>query len=256
MNFERESAKRGSVWLLALALFGLAGGPVACAGAGTEARRDPSPPVSTPSPQVAPPRQEEPSPQSPIRRVDFGNFTYPSLPTLKCIAPQVRLVNGTYEAPGLREKRSEEDCWSVDLGSVVYGDVNGDGVEEAMAVLYAERGGNESREDVFIYTLKGERPELLWKFATGDGANGSLRRVYADGGKLVVELFGLKAKLGKEVYGKNPPEVGTCCPKHFTKTTYKWVSGRFEQDGESEVFPNPSGSAESQMPLYQSRKQG
>jgi hypothetical protein len=168
---------------------------------------------------------------------------------------QVRLVNGTYEAPGLREKRSEEDCWSVDLGSVDYGDVTGDGVEEAIAVLYAEVGGNESREDVFLYTLQGERPKLLWKFATGDGAHGALRRVYADGGRLVVELFGLGAKIGKEVYGKNPPEVGTCCPKHFTRTTYKWVAGRFEQDGESVIFPNPSESAESQMPLYQPQKQ-
>lgn len=255
MNPHRAPAMRPPVWLLTLVLFATAGGLAACSEAGTVARSDPSPPVSTPSPPVAPPRQDEPPRQSLISRVDFGNFTYPRLPTLKCSMAQVRLVNGTYEAPGLREKRSEEDCWSVDAQNVVYGDVNGDGVEEAIVVLYAEAGGNESREDVFVYTSQGERPKLLWKFATGDGAHGGLRRVYAGGGKLVVELYGLGAKLGEEVYGHNPPEVGTCCPKHFTRTTYRWSAGRFQQDGESVVFPNQSGSSETEMPLYQPRKE-
>lgn len=168
---------------------------------------------------------------------------------------EVRLINGTYEAPGLREQRSQEDCWEVDLVSVVYGDSTGDSEEEAMAVLYAEAGGNESRVDVFVYTSQGEHPKLLWKFAAGDGAHGGLKRVYADDGKLIVELYGLGAKIGKEVYGHNPPEVGTCCPKHFTRTTYKWMVGGFQQDGDSMVFPNQSGSSESEMPLYQSRKE-
>jgi hypothetical protein len=166
----------------------------------------------------------------------------------------VRLINGRYDDPKRREERSQEDCWSVDLGYVDYGDVTGDGIEEATIVLYAETGGNESREDVFLYASQGERPKLLWKFATGDGADGGLKRVYTDNGKLVVELYGLGAKIGKEVYGKNPPEVGTCCPKHFTRTTYKWAAGRFRQDGESAVFPNQSGAAVTEMPHYQLEK--
>jgi hypothetical protein len=168
---------------------------------------------------------------------------------------QVRLIGGKYDAPKLREERSQEDCWSVDIGSVDYGDVTGDGIEEAMVVLYAEVGGNESTQDVFVYTSQGRHLKLLWKFATGDGADGGLKRVYAENGKLVVELYGLGAKIGKERYGKNPPEVGTCCPKHFTRTIYKWTAGRFQQDGDSIVSPNLPAAIGTKMPPYQMRKE-
>jgi hypothetical protein len=249
-----ESAKCRPAWRPSFLLICLPVWFAACSGTGTEAQRNSSGLVSTPIQPSASPRQNESPRPSFIRRVDFGNFTFPSLPTNKCSMEQVRLIKGTYDAPKLRAQRSEEDCWSVVLVSVDYGDVTDDGVEEAMVVLYAEAGGNESRQDVFVYASEGSDPKLLWKFATGDGADGGLKRVFADNGKLVIELYGLGAKIGKDVYGMNPPEVGTCCPKHFTRTIYKWVAGSFQEYGESAVSPNPSGSAATEMPRYQPLK--
>ena len=44
-----------------------------------------------------PPQRNQPSiPDSPIRQVDFNNFTYPRLPTGKCSMSSVRVRNGSY----------------------------------------------------------------------------------------------------------------------------------------------------------------
>ena len=89
--------------------------------------------------------------------------------------------------------------------------------------------------------MKGETPKLLWKFATGDRADGGMRRIAAENGELVVELFGVGAAIGKKLYGTE--DVGACCPKHFTRLKYRWVGTKFQPDGPAEVFENPSGNA-------------
>jgi hypothetical protein len=193
-------------------------------------------------PNQSEPRANKSQPKSPIHQIDFKNFTYPKLPTGKCSMSEVRLINGRYDAPAdVAGKHPAVDCWSVVLGAVTYGDVTGDGEEEAIVELYAEAGGTEASEDVYIYTLKGGNAELLWKFATGDRAEGGLRRIAAENGELIVELFGVGTAIGKKLYGTE--DVGACCPKHFTRSKYRWVGTQFQQDGSEEVFENPSGSS-------------
>jgi hypothetical protein len=256
IDLYQESTKRRISWLASFIFTFLVVGLAACVSVNTEAFRNSSPAVSKVSPPSMPSRQDKSPQQSPIRQVDFSNFIYPSLPTGKCSMEQVQLRDGRYDAPEhIKGKLTGEDCWSVAIIYADYGDVNGDGVEEAIIVLYAEVGGNESSQDVFIYTLQGEHPKLLWKFATGDGADGGLKRIYANRGNLVIELYGVETKIGKKLYGTNPAEVGSCCPKNFTMTTYKWMVDHFQQDGESTVFSNPSGSAATDMPRYQLRKE-
>lgn len=140
----------------------------------------------------------------------------------------MQLKNGRYDSPehSLKGISAIEDCWSVVIVHVDYGDVTGDGVEEAFVVLYAELGGNAASQDVFIYAWRREHPELLWKFATGDRADGGLRQIYAHGGRLVIELYGVGTIIGRELYGTNPVEVGSCCPKNYTRTKYKWLDYR------------------------------
>jgi len=206
--------------------------------------------ASTPSPSPAVMPSVTPSesntakaqPTSPIRQIDFENFIYPHLPTDKCSMKNVRLIKGRYDAPAnIAGTHPAVDCWSVALGKVTYGDVTADGEEEAFVQLYAELGGTEGAEDIYIYTLKGRNPKLLWKFATGDRAEGGLRRIAAEDGKLVVELFGVGTAIGKKLYGTE--ETGACCPKHFTRTRYRWSGTRFQPEGRGEVFENPSGSS-------------
>ena len=151
----------------------------------------------------------------------------------------VRLREGKYEATELRVPRKipSKDCWSVGVGPIEYGDVTGDGQEEAMVVLYAERGGTESSNDVFVYTLKNGKPVVLWKFASGDRADGGLRKIYAEDGQLVIELAGKNKIIGGDLYADDGTSTGACCPTVFTRTKYQWVGGRFRRRGNFEMLP-------------------
>lgn len=181
--------------------------------------------------------------KSAIRQVDFRNLSYPKLPTGKCSLEEIHLKDGKYKAPEewAPDRTSSVGCWKVTLGRVDYGDVTGDGIEEAIVTLYAEMGGTESSQDVYIYTSQGGEPVLLWKFATGDRADGGQRRIFAENGALVIELFGKGAVIGKYLY--DTEDVPDCCPEHYTRTKYRWQENRFQQDGPEVVLPNPSGNA-------------
>lgn len=204
----------------------------------------PSQSPTTP-PQSAESQKNESQIASPIRQVDFGNFTFPKLPSAKCSMKKIHLVNSRYDNPDappdrVPPKGGSVDCWSVVLASTNFGDVTGDGEEEAVVTLYAELGGNSSYSDVYIYTLLDGRPTLLWKFMTGDRADGGIRRIYSENGELVVELYGVGTIAGKQL--ESSEDVGSCCPKHYTRTKYRWDGKHFQQDGKEEILPNPSGS--------------
>lgn len=227
--------------IFAIFLFAAVSATTACSGVSGKLQENSAPTsVQLPSPSS---KENELQPKSSIRQVDFRNFSYPKLPTEKCSMEEVHLKDGKYEAPEeiVPRKIPSKDCWSVTLGPIDYGDVTGDGIEEAIVTLYAERGGTESSQDVYIYSSRGEAPALLWKFATGDRADGGRRRISAENGELVVELYGVGAVIGKDLY--DTEDVPDCCPEHFTRTKYKWVGSKFQQDGPEEVFPNPSGDA-------------
>ena len=103
------------------------------------------------------------------------------------------------------------------LGKVFYGDVTGDGVEDAIVSMNILTGGSAMPGLVYVYALRENRLKLLWSFSTGDRADGGMRAVYAEHGQLVVEL--------NDPFGSR----GDCCPTHFTRTRYEWRGKRFRQ---------------------------
>ncbi|HZI88436.1 MAG TPA: hypothetical protein VFD48_16505 [Pyrinomonadaceae bacterium] len=175
-----------------------------------------------------------------IRDVDFKNFTYPKLPTGKCATlSRVRVRDGKY---GSLENFSPRvvpraGCWQVSVAPVIYGDVTGDRREEAIVILYAEMGGTESSNDVFIYTLRNGRPVLLWKFWTGDRAEGGLLKLNAENGQLVVELAGKNKFIGSDYFADDGTANGACCPTVITRSKYRWIRGAFRRRGRLEVLP-------------------
>jgi hypothetical protein len=178
------------------------------------------------------------SPRS-IRDIDFRNFSYPELPTGKCSMGRVRVRNGKYGSVEdfSPDRMPRGGCWAVEVVRIEHGDVTGDGREEAMVALYAEVGGTEGSNDVYVYTLKDGMPALLWKFKTGDRAEGGLRNIYAEDGKLVIELAGKDKFVGGDLYDPPGTLTGACCPTEFTRTKYRWIRGRFRRSGEAEVRP-------------------
>src|SRR5262245_24146730 len=174
-----------------------------------------------------------------IRSVDFDNFTYP-LPSgfIDRNNPRrtFRFKNGEHpETP---------DEMGIFLSNVSYGDVTGDGREEAIVTMSIVTGGSALPNIVYIYTLKGSKPRLLWAFDTGDRADGGLRRAKAENGYLLVELYG-NGKIIGNLYAEDKTNRGACCPMFFTRARYKWTGKSFRLASKPKVLPNPTQNASS-----------
>jgi hypothetical protein len=185
-----------------------------------------------PKPEVAP--LSYPKAKS-IRSIDFRDFTYPgsTYGEFQDYYPEetFTLRDGAWGGPE----------YGMTLMTVSYGDVTGDGREEAILTFDQETDGSAALSSVYVYTLKDHRPKLLWAFESGDRAEGGLRHAYASGGKLWVELYGKETRVeGGSATFSTEPSPGLCCPKFFTRTSYEWVDGRFQWSGGMEVLPEPT----------------
>ena len=165
-------------------------------------------------------------PGSSIHSVDFANFTYPWTDGLSVRGGTETFSLRDGKRPEIRDASGHVDEIGVYLEQVSYGDVTGDGIEDAIIFMSILTGASAMPGQVYIYTLRGNHPKLLWHFSTGDRAEDGYRKVYADQGNLVVELNGPKRR-----------GEGLCCPVRFTRTRYQWRGGRFRQKGRKEITP-------------------
>ncbi len=70
---------------------------------------------------------------------------------------------------------------------VTYGDLNGDGVEEAVVNLTYTAGENKALSKGFIYALKDGKVQRIAEFEGGDKTNGGIFKAQITDGKLEVE---------------------------------------------------------------------
>jgi hypothetical protein len=191
------------------------------------------PPVPAESNKSPSPAQEatpypSPAPASPIRSIDFENFTYPEI--------------GARGKFTLKDGREPTDDDPRSLVGVTYGDVTGDGSEEALVVHAQSVRGSAIPYFVYVYAMSRDRPKLLWSFYAGERGDGGLRRVYAEGGELVTELYG-RDRVVNGGTSTQEDNIGVCCPKFFTRSRYEWRGGRFRLKGKEPALPNPQGNA-------------
>lgn len=227
---------------VALAAVGLA---AACYVGETKPLPAPTGAAATPTnasaaPPTAPDAQPAQPTGGPIRLVDFANFTYPAEPDAAA-GDSFTLHGGRFAG--------DDEHDPAKLAYLNYGDVTGDGAEEAIVALSIGSRGSAIPYVLYIYTLDKERPKLLWAFQTGDRGDGGLRQAYAENGELVVELYGETKVVGKDLHGDG---IGVCCPSVFTRVRYRWQRNGFRQTGKEEVLSNPNGGAPVVMPRHQS----
>ena len=186
--------------------------------------------------------------KSPIRSIDFNNFTYPAKPIYRRGQTTFTLTNGHYEGRVRMTGGTGPfgDPYPISLVDVVYEDITGDGKEDAIVVLYERVAGTAIPYYVYIFSMNSDRTRLLWGFAAGDRADGGLRRVYGENGNLIVELYGKNTRVG-ELEDKEK-DGADCCPKFFSRTRYTWNGSRFVPSGKSEVIPNPGENSNYSSP--------
>jgi hypothetical protein len=210
----------------------------------------PEQPTPEPSPAI-PNLQKElldarsASTTSPIGNFDFRNYSYemprgwenPDGSEITLVNGKVAPVAGNTKRDDMtdEEKATLRASRRIGLSYVTtkYFDVTGDGSEEAVVILKIGTGGTAIPQVVNIYEWKDGKPEKIWMFRTGDRADGGLKDIRAEGGLLVVELFGQdRFLLGETETGKiTGDEEQLCCPTHFTRTSYKWNGSAFLMQG-------------------------
>jgi hypothetical protein len=168
--------------------------------------------------------QTKPTKPETIRAVDFANFTYPARPSTGGRGVYT-LRNG--EHPSQRDAVGHVLGMWLKLASVTYADVTGDGHEEAIVVHAWITGGSATPDVVYVYGMSLGRPRFLWGTTTGDRADGGLKDVYGENGRLVMETF--------------IPEgsQGDCCPVAYVKTEYRYRGGTFRRVRTSPPIPLP-----------------
>lgn len=175
---------------------------------------------------------------SSLGKFDFKNYVYP-------------LPHGWHDADGKEAtllnggRRMSEDRIGLSYAATKFGDVTGDGEDEAFVILKIETAGSAIPQIVYIFTLLTDEPELIWYFRTGDRADGGLKDLRSEGGELVVELFGQdRYILGEVETSKITGDVEQlCCPIFFTRTRYKWNGKNFQLQGKRETFSIEDKSA-------------
>jgi len=170
---------------------------------------------------------------SSIRQIDFKNFTYPwdgggapadqwhwidSIPSTT-----VHLAAGVHrfwdEVPEGLDRSYAPGLW---LESVTYGDLDGDGKEEAAVDLNYSGGGTANWDYLYVYKLTKNRPRLLGWLESGSRAYGGLVRVVIEQRQLVLDF--------------QDPERrdGDCCSDGYIRVRYVWKDGRFVETGTRE----------------------
>jgi hypothetical protein len=159
---------------------------------------------------------------SSIREIDFRNFTYPARPSIGGRGA-FTLRNGEM----LPERDADGHIigmW-LQLLNVVYGDITGDGAEEAIVIHDWITGGSATPHVVYVYTLERGRPKFVWGTTTGDRADGGLKSAYVESGYLVLETYSPKGKRGD------------CCPVAYFKTRYQLNGKKISVVGKPDSFP-------------------
>ncbi len=168
---------------------------------------------------------------SPIGTFNFKNHTYPLPRGWKAAGTdELTIENGLLPAT--------DKSIGARYVSTKFGDVSGDGIDEAFVVIKIETEGSAIPQVVYIYSAKEGKPELIWFFRTGDRADGGLKDVRSENGQLVVELYGKDRYLFGEVETLQitGDKEQLCCPEYFTRSVYKWNGKSFIMQGKRNTY--------------------
>lgn len=150
--------------------------------------------------------------QSDVRQFDFRNFTY-----------EPYCVRGPYKITVKNGRHFEESGKVSDYRSLrftmrveTYGDIDGDGREEAVITGVCNEGG-ENYSEGFVYTMKQDQPVLLTRIEGGAMALNGIRSITVREGIVTVDRF------------------EGCCREFAAKTKYKWDGTDLVQVGEPET---------------------
>jgi hypothetical protein len=147
--------------------------------------------------------------QNDIRKVDFNNFKYSILNLSGEKIEKITVKNG--------KSQKKKKSFSVEVSG--YGDLDGDGKDEAIIKTIQNTGGSGNFSNAIIFTMKNGKPVVLTEFVGGDRGDGGIISATIKDKMLIVE----QNKLGEK--------GGACCPEFVTTTNYELKASKLVQVG-------------------------
>jgi hypothetical protein len=169
-----------------------------------------------------------------IRDVDFNNFSYPwddeSFPSVPqdwrwiMHTPDTKVTltqgRGDFQPPGEKESSGSHNSHPyLMFRSVTYGDVNGDGLEDAAVDLLYGTGGKANWHYLYLFTPHQDGPKLLARLESGSRTDGGLINVSIEEGLLILDFMDGNMR------------SGDCCSEGYIRARYRWEQGRFAEQG-------------------------
>jgi hypothetical protein len=169
-----------------------------------------------------------------IQQIDFDNFRYSwSNPPEEVpvtwhwldSAPDLYFttVNGMHHfyVPG-QDKEERRFAPLISVDSVTYGDLDDDGVDEALVALNYSTGGTANWDYLYVYRLHHGRANLLARMQTGSRGDGGLIRAFVRDGLLIAD------------FADSEKRVADCCSEGYVRVCYRWKDGTFVEEGQRE----------------------
>lgn len=161
-----------------------------------------------------------------INEVDFKNFDYAWDAPRIAVPTAWKWLEGkprsTLRVMGGRHDFSPAEPFAggyVMVWSVTYGDLNGDGRDEAAVDLLCGTGGTANWHYLYVFTLANGSPTLLGRLQSGSRADGGLVKTAIEQNTLILDFADSKRR------------VGDCCSEGYVRVRYRWQSGRFVEVG-------------------------
>ncbi|HXG27550.1 MAG TPA: hypothetical protein VNJ47_01705 [Nevskiales bacterium] len=158
-----------------------------------------------------------------IRTVDFRNFTY----AVYCVSEDGRPIEITVRDGEFR-RESEHDPLLLNVLSVSYGDLTGDGAPEAAVATGCNTGGTGQFTEGLVYTMRGGQPVLIGRVEGGDRAFGGIASLAIERGRLVVERYA------------TDEDGPACCPRYIDTTRLRWEGAELVPEGGAVRRPAPN----------------
>lgn len=173
-----------------------------------------------------------------IRQVNFRNFSYPwtndeEVPSRWTWMPipdnaAVKLRAGRFSFSASSDQTGNQSP-KVSLTGVAFGDLLGDGKEDAAVTLRYSSGGTANWSYLYLYQLKDGRPQLLSILESGSRGAGGLMKVAIASGSLTLD------------FADPEKQVGACCSEGYIRIRYHWDGSKFVQSASAEKGDLPTG---------------
>lgn len=166
------------------------------------------------------------SAQDGIRSVDFENFTYDAEFCGGESRRRITVKDGEFSEE--KEVDGYIDRMYFSVFGLTYGDLDGDGADEAVVVSICNTGGTGNFTEAYVFTMRNGEPKRIVTLEGGDRAYGGIREVRVEKGELVVET-------------SDPGEFGgACCPELVITRRYKLKGRTLQESGKPdrrELYP-------------------